>query len=338
MTIKGGPIESLIAKKDTWIVIDRGEKLEAVWDIIKRNHNRELGEVIDVLKTTWESVTGLKVAQNSPLLTVGVQSLQNALETEVNLHECTYPQGEPVISRNKSAHDLFKKLSLSKDYPLSQNEALCVRSRPLEFSLKKTDPTSFQNLSYLVLHKLMAYDHRCRSDLMSLDSEDEEDSDDKIHPVDSLLAVLISSDNLLRQDLFSRLAKCQLAVPFILPDLLTQQLSIPLWAMRSITKDFRCIQDGEMKVKTCPVIDYEMPIISFIRLGKHQEREVSKSKLLNDVISESHYDHFFNCDCESEVLLGKGLVDMCWYLPSCKHNDMFPEPITFLNLHGDAKE
>ena len=347
VNLKGGLLKAdkgLVADEDTWIVIDRGYKLEAVWDIIKRNHNSELGDVIDVLKTTWENVTGLKAAPNSSLLTVGVQSLQYALETEADLHECTYPQGEPVISRNKSAHDLFKKLSLSKDYPLSQNEALCVRSRPLESSLKKTDPTSLQNLSYLVLHKLMAYDHRCRSDLMSLDSEDEEDSDDndkKIHPVDSLLAVLISSDNLLRQDLFSRLAKCQLAVPFILPDLLTQQLSIPLWAMRSIIKDFRYIQDGEMKVKTCPVINYEMPIISFIRLGKHQERGVSKSKLLNDVISESHYDHFFNRDCEggeSEVLLGKGLVDMCWYLPSCKPNDMFPEPITFLNLHGDAKE
>ena len=359
VTIKGGSLSArkgLVANKDTWIVIDRGDKLEAVWDIIKRNHNRELGDVIDVLKTTWESDTGLEAAPNSPLLEVGVRSLEHILEIKAELHESSHPQGEPVFSRNKSAHDLFKKLNLSKHYPmgLSQKEAICVRSRPLEFSLNLTNPTSFHDIPSLVLHKLMSYDHRCRSDLMpakSRDDEDEEDSDDneteeeKIHPVDILLAILICSDNFLRQDLFSRLAKCQLAVPFILPDPFTQQLSIPLWAMRSIIKDFKCIQDidGEVKVveKTCPIINYEMPIISFIRFGKHQKNGASKSKLLNNVISKSHYDHFFHRDCaggRSEVLLGKGLVDMCWYISSGEPNDTFPDAITFLNLHGDARD
>ena len=358
VTIKGGPIESkgLVTNKDTWIVIDRGDKLDAVWDIIKRNHNRELGDVIDVLKTTWESVTGLEAAPNPPLLKMGVQSLEYALETKAELHESIYPQGEPVFSKNKPAQGLFKKLNLSKHYPmgLSQEEALCVRSRALEFSLNLTNPTSFHDIPYLVLQKLMAYDHRCRSDLMpakSRDDEDEEDSDDnetdeeKIHPVDILLAILICSDNFLRQDLFSRLAKCQLAVPFILPDPFTQQLSIPLWAMRSIIKDFKCIQDidGEVKVveKTSSIVNYKMPIISFIRFGKHRKNGASKSKLLNNVISESHYDHFFHRDCaggRSEVLLGKGLVDMCWYLRSGEPNDTFPDAITFLNLHGDARD
>ena len=256
VTINGGSLKAkgLEGDRDTWIVTDRGEKLEAVWDIIKRNH-REFGDIIDVLKTTWESVTGLEAAPNSPLLKVGVYSLQYALETKAELQECTYPQGEPVFSKNIPAQDLFKKLNLSKHYPmrLPQEEALCVRSRPLEFSLYKTNPTSFHDIPYLVLHKLMAYDHRCRSDLMpakSRDDEDEEYSDDdkeNIHPVDSLLAVLICSDNFLRQDLFSRLAKCQLAVPFILPDPFTKQLFIPLWALRSIIKEWRCI-DSEDKV------------------------------------------------------------------------------------------
>ena len=360
VTRKGGPLEAanfskwnedLVTDNDTWIVTDRGEKLEAVWDIIKRNH-RGLGDVIDVLKTTWESVTGLEASSDSPLLKMGLHSLQNALETEAEHCEYTHPQGEPVFSRNKSAHDLFKKLSLSKHYPmgLSQKEALCVRSGPLELS---TNPTSFPDIPYLVLHKLMAYDHRCRSDLMpskSQDNEDEEDSDDnegcpndeRVHPVDSLLALLICSNNFLLQDLLSRLAKCQLAVPFILPDPFTKQLSIPLWAMHSIIKNWKFINSESKVVEmTCPIISYKMPIISFIRLGKHQERGASKSKLLNDVISESHYDHFFHRDLaggQSEVLLGKGLVDMCWYLPSGKPKEAFSDAITFLNLHGDARD
>ena len=63
--------------------------------------------------------------------------------------------------------------------------------------------------------------------------------------------------------------------------------------------------------------------------------------MLNDVISETHYDHFFHHDLaggRSEVLLGKGLVDMCWYLPSGEPNDTFSDAITFLNLHGDARD
>ena len=333
--------EGLLADKNKWIITDRGEKLVAVWDIIKRNH-RDLDDVIDVLKTTWESVTGLEAALNSPLLKVEAHSLQCALETEAE--ERTYPQGEPVFTKNKSAHDLFKELNLSKHYPmgLSQEEALCVKSGPLEFSLNLTNPTSFQDIPYLVLHKLMAYDHRCRSDLMpakSLDNEDEDDYtiirspvDKKIHPVDILLAVFICSDNFLRQDLLSRLAKCQLAVPFILQDPFTKQLSIPLWAMHSIIKEFN------NKKKVVSITNYKMPIISFIRFGKQKKHGVSKSKLLNEIISESHYDHFLTHSGQSEVLLGKGLVDMCWYLPSGKPKEAFPDAITFLNLHGDARD
>ena len=79
----------------------------------------------------------------------------------------------------------------------------------------------------------MSYDKLCRSDLMPRmrnnkddenedededdedEDEDDEDEDedneneDRIHPVDSLLALIICSDNFFRQDLFSRLAKCQ---------------------------------------------------------------------------------------------------------------------------------
>ena len=274
---------------------------------------------------------------------VGVHSKQSTLKEKAKLPK----------DNQASAHDLFKKLGLCKHYPmgLQLKDALCIRSGPLELSLNKTHLNSPQELPYLVLHKLMAYDYRCRSDLMShhtrnYDYDDDYDSDDGeiIHPVDALLALLICSDNFLRQDLYSRLAKCQLAVPFILPDPFTQELTLPLWAMRSIIKNWKCIESpdsGNVVEKTSPVVNYQMPIISFIRFGKQQKRGVSKSKLLNDVISESHYDHFFHRDCaggQSEVLLGKGLVDMCWYLSSGKRDEAFPDAVTFLNLHGDARE
>lgn len=165
----------------------------------------------------------------------------------------------------------------------------------------------------------------------------------KIHPIDSLLALIICSDPFLQQDLFSRLATCQLAVPFILPDPFTKELLLPLWAMRSIKKDWKCVQkiQGENKVveQTSPIIKHPMPIVSFLRLGKHQRRGESKSRILNGVISES--PHFFHRDLSggsSKHVLGEGLVDMCWYLPAGKPDDVFPDAVTFLNLHGDARQ
>ena len=290
----------------------------------------------------------------------GGRSLESGVESQLEVKDqVPKPVGiddapnSEVINGDKAskACDLFKKLDLCKYYPvkLQLKDALCIRPGPLELSLNKDRPSSPKELPYLVLHKLMAYDHRCRSNLMTDGEDDEEeevevDDDNKIHPVDSLLALLICSDNILRQDLYSRLAKCQLAVPLILPDPFTQQLTLPLWAMRSIIKDWKCIESpdsGNVVEKTSPVVNYQMPIISFIRFGRQQKRGVSKSKLLNDVISESHFDHFFHRDCaggQSEVLLGKGLVDMCWYLSFGKHDDVFPDAVTFLNLHGDARE
>ena len=179
------------------------------------------------------------------------------------------------------------------------------------------------------------------------DTSSQSDSDQKFHPVDSLLALILCSDDFLRQDLFSRLAKCQLAVPFLIPDPFTKQLILPLWALRSIIKDWKCLlnpDSGVIKEHSCPIISYDMPIVSFIRFGKVGQR-ASKSEFLNEVISGydplSHYDHFFHRDCpggNAKLLIGDGLVDMCWYLPAGKKSDEFTSPVTFLNLHGDARQ
>ena len=230
---------------------------------------------------------------------------------------------------------------------LQLKDALCVKSEALELSLNKCTLTDPKQLVNLILHKLMSYDESCRSDLIPRtrsikDDEDEDDEDkdeDRIHPVDSLLALIICSDNFLRHDLFSRLAKCQFSIPFILPDPFSQQLTVPLWAMRSIVKNWKTSQG--IQEYSRPIVSHGMPIISFLRFGEHQSRGASKSKILNRVISESNHDYFFHHDCpggQSPLLLGKGLVDMTWYLPFAKHNDSFPDVITFLNLHGDAKD
>ena len=200
----------------------------------------------------------------------------------------------------------------------------------------------------------MAYDYRCRAKLLKqedntattqvesdhlFDGIEYEDDSLKIHPMDILLALILCADDFLRQDLMARLAKCQLAIPFILPDpSATGRLMLPLWAMRSIVKEWKSTLKGSEGVHECPIISYTTPVVSFVRFSTQGK---SKSKMMNEVISDSYHDHCFHFDCEGgtyDMVLGKGLVEVYWYLPSGKSNDTFPDAVTFLNLHGDARK
>ena len=65
--------------------------------------------------------------------------------------------------------------------------------------------------------------------------------------------------------------------------------------------------------------------------------------IFHSVISTetSHFDHFLHYQCrggQHSLVLGDGMVDMCWYLPSGKPGDKFQDAVTFINLHGDARE
>ena len=293
---------------------------------------------------------------NSQLPLLTAKSLCDALKTEVCKQRILYDHHPPVLEKDPTVCTLFAKIGLDNFYSkkLNLKHAMCIRWDPLIHSLKDVPPTDPKKFPFLVLHKLMAYDTNCRSDLMPHIScintnefdgyddynEDSVESYDGIHPVDTLLAIILCSDDFLRQDLFTRLAKCQLSVPFILPDPFTKQLTIPLWAMRSIIKEWKCTNSsGEVVLRTEPIVSYPMPIVSFICFQK-QKSGKSKSMILNEVISNSHC-HFFHRDCPGghyKSLLGEGLVDMSWYLPAGQAADAFPDAVTFLNLHGDARQ
>ena len=158
-----------------------------------------------------------------------------------------------------------------------------------------------------------------------------------IHPMDGLLALLHCSDNFLRQDLMSRLATCQLAIPLLLPDPFTHQLTFPLWAMRSIMKEWKStLKSGKTMSHEGQVVSHRAPLVSFLRFGEHDE---SKSYMLNTIISDSKHDNFFHYNCDggsTERLLVSGLVEICWYLQGSSDN-VFPVVINFANLHGDAR-
>ena len=301
------------------------------------------------------------------------RSLQDVMQ-EYEQHSSLPPkvdQKDSIPPGNSKAHSLFTMLDLFKYYPqrLSLQDALVIRQETLEAG-QCSDPSQ---LYLFILHKVMTYDYKSRKVLLkdhekqendasklanmlgsSEDSDSDEDSDDSdsddddhemglkrvpsVHPMDGLLALLHCADDFLRQDLMSRLVTCQLAIPFILPDPFTQRLIYPIRAMKGIVKEWKCTFNGKVEEIECPVVSYPTPIISFLRFGRHDK---SKSYLLNEVISDSHHDHFFHRDCEGgsfKQLLGVGLVELCWYFPSGKPSDIFPDAVTFLNLHGDARQ
>ena len=263
---------------------------------------------------------------------------------------------------------LAERLGLSNYYSnkLHLQDALCITTEHLDRSVGRLELTDSEKLPFLVLHKIMSYDSLCRSALMQVkpslsssfsfpssssslsSSSSEEDISDLtctttgINPVDCILALILCSDDFLRQDIFSRLAKCQLSVPLVIPDPFTKQLTIPLWAMRSIIKEWKFASDGDgvAKEQTFPMVSKEMHIVSFVRFSK---QKYSKSGILNKVIGTetSYCDHFLHFQCrggEHDLVLGDGMVDMCWYLPGGKPGDKFPDPVIFLNLHGDARD
>ena len=173
----------------------------------------------------------------------------------------------------------------------------------------------------------------------SSDSEsDESDNGDSIHPMDGLLALIYCCDDFLRQDIFNRMATCQIALPLLLPDPYTGELTMLLWAMRTIVKEFALPDD-----KTCNnrIVKIPMPLVSFLRVGSH---DISKSEIMNETMcnkgSDNRNQPFFDYNSPggtNKKFLVKGLVEISWYLPGIQ-TKLFPNPVAFVNLRGDASD
>ena len=276
------------------------------------------------------------------------QSLHIALRTHLNisakgktihLHDKDEPY--PLESTLKT---ILNTLKLTEKYPqkLSLKDALMIK--PEIVILNNED---ISKLPYVILHKIMTCDCKSRSYLCptntlmdthgSTDSLNGPDNATVVHPVDAILALLHCSDNFLRQVLLHKLSLCQIAIPLLLPDTTKRTITLLLWAMHSVKKTWEVIDSSSGKhiLKQCSIVEYEGPIISFVRYGRLTH---SKSEILNKVIGTE--DIFFHWDLEteeSEKVINDGVLDICCYSPS-SDNAHFSDSMIFTNLHGDANE
>ena len=220
---------------------------------------------------------------------------------------------------------------------LKVKDALLLRKETLD-NVKYTNQVKV--LPYLILQKIFMFDSRSRAALFK--EENENSSIRKIHPIDTFLALLHCCDNFLCQELILKISVCQMAIPILLPNPYDGSVTFLLWAMRLIVKSWKSynIDKDIIESKEYRIIEYPAPVISFLKLSK---TKTSKSIIINEVISESKEDFFFNWNSEGGTLkrlFVDGLCEMCCYLPSGKNNvdDFYSDILLFLNLRGDAQK
>ncbi|XP_018428539.1 PREDICTED: up-regulator of cell proliferation-like [Nanorana parkeri] len=219
---------------------------------------------------------------------------------------------------------------------------------------KCNKPQTIEDVPWCTLRKIMALDNTARNTLLDTDQPDlytgeendpfenifgEPQSASSIHPLDVLCVLLHCSDKILQQEIVSKMAVCQFAVPLMLPAGDGSQCTFMLWALRDIVKKWRPQSLADSKgFREENVVNISMPIISFVRLGK---TKLSKSKTLNQILNpaQQHQNLFIHDDMEGgniERKISDGLVEMSWYFPSSR-SEVFPEAFAVTNLRGDLE-
>ncbi|XP_060782348.1 interferon-induced very large GTPase 1-like [Neoarius graeffei] len=219
------------------------------------------------------------------------------------------------------------------------------------------DPAcSRSDLPWLFLKKIMMVNVTARSvkcapsadedEDMSLDLYSDleslvlnQDSGEKVNPLDIITALFLCSDSFLQQEIALKMSMCQFSVPLLLPNCDTQQSTLMLWALRDIVKKFRphSLSDPRGFVEDRIVLA-DLPLVSFVRLG---DCSISKSQILNKLLSnpQQYHDTFVHHDMDCGDIprkISNGLVEISWYLPcGSKNIDIFPEPVAIANLRGD---
>ncbi|KAI3352781.1 hypothetical protein L3Q82_019361 [Scortum barcoo] len=238
----------------------------------------------------------------------------------------TEPCLRKVLSEIGFKDQYDNKLMLSTALEIDQNDMS-------ENTLEKSLPGVF--LKSLMMLDTNARSVKCMSQNVDMDERD------AINPLDLITALFLCSDGFLQQDIVLKMALCQFAVPLLLPNHETREITMMLWSMREIVQSFRPSLQARRKL-SCEerIVLSDIHLVSFVRLGR---MTLSKSNMLNKLLSNSqqYHDIFYhrNMACgDVPRRISDGLVEISWYLPCGNRNiDKFTEPLAVANLRGDIK-
>ena len=154
-----------------------------------------------------------------------------------------------------------------------------------------------------------------------------------LHPMDIMNAIYNCCDRLLLKTLMEKLNLCRLSIPLIFPDIIVGKCTLMSWGVRGIVPIWKYNKNDR---SISNLVDSHQGFIAFMRSGR---LPISKSKLMNEVLSSTQLDTFFHRECElgmSTRNVSNGTVEASWYLPSEYEETGFRHMFTCLNLRGDA--
>ncbi|XP_032834302.1 interferon-induced very large GTPase 1-like isoform X2 [Petromyzon marinus] len=241
---------------------------------------------------------------------------------------------EKIASSKVIFQTVLKKLTLDTFYP--QNISI---NHVLSITVCEEHPKSLEEISKHFLNNIMRANPKARTTengKCRMEYADPSD-DDLINPLDMITAVFLCADSFLQQVLMQKMSQCQFALPLLLPDSGKGNITFMLWAMRQIVKNWKLQKNASSTEEL--LVSVPMPFISFIRVG---DCSVSKSKLINSILSNENHDFFLHRDMQCGDIPRKcsdGLVEMAMFCPCGKSNiNVFETAFSILNLRGDARD
>ncbi|XP_073328046.1 up-regulator of cell proliferation-like [Pagrus major] len=240
----------------------------------------------------------------------------------------TEPCLREVLSKMGHEDKYEDKLTLSTVLEINQNE------------MSDNNLDTAESLPEAFLKKLTMLNANARSFTCG-SHEVITDKSNAINPLDMIVALLLCSDNFLQQYIVLKMALCQFAVPLLLPNYETRQITLMLWSMREIVRTFSPSNLAFGKLSCVErIVLCDIPLVSFVRLGR---TILSKSQMLNKLLSNSQqcHDPFYHrkmvCG-DVPRRISEGLVEISWYLPCGDRKvDRFTEPLAVANLRGDIR-
>ncbi|KAK3608916.1 hypothetical protein CHS0354_021848 [Potamilus streckersoni] len=159
-----------------------------------------------------------------------------------------------------------------------------------------------------------------------------------IHPLDVVAAVFMCSDPIIKQDIASLLWQCKLAIPFITSIGIHGIPIVHVWPLKSIIAKWSISKDGQSVAEEGSIISPPFLTIGFIRF---QSDSVKKSQIINTIMSDTERSHpiFYHRNSIGSTkrrIISDGMVEISWYLPNGSEDNMCHEPVTVLNLRGNA--
>ncbi|XP_053373896.1 uncharacterized protein LOC123531378 isoform X2 [Mercenaria mercenaria] len=124
-----------------------------------------------------------------------------------------------------------------------------------------------------------------------LQVEDTSPDSNVLSPFDIFLITIQCCDPMLKQLLFKKLYLCKIALPFVQYDRLSSKWEIVVWPFRSLVVESKILSQS-LEHRTIEIEILELPVktVTFAKFGKPL---YSKSKLMNDLLSDDIQDTFF---------------------------------------------